>query len=107
MNGQIIIEPDLVEKVREYIACPQFGDSHYGAWGALPLDQRKIIKQLCDLCSLQDRMIAEFEPKAREYDEIMARRKAHAKKMVANKSKEWLHERAVKANNARWGKKGR
>lgn len=48
----------------------------------------------------------EMKEKAEKYDEIMARRKAHAKKMVANKSKEWLHERAVKANNARWGKKG-
>lgn len=105
MDGQIIIEPDLVEKVRDYISCPQFGDSHYGAWGALPLDQRKIIKRLCDLCSLQGRLLDEFEPRAREYDQIMAKRKAHAKKMVEGKSKEWLHERAVKAINARWSKK--
>lgn len=48
----------------------------------------------------------EMKEKAEKYDEIMAKRKAHAKKMVADKSKEWLHERAVKANNARWGKKG-
>lgn len=47
-----------------------------------------------------------IEEKAKRYDEIMAKRKAHAKKMVAGKSKEWLHERAVKATNARWGKKG-
>lgn len=47
-----------------------------------------------------------IEEKAKRYDEIMAKRKAHAKKMVADKSKEWLHERAVKANNARWGKEG-
>lgn len=50
--------------------------------------------------------IIEWKRKAELYDEIMARRKAHAKKMVADKSKEWLHKRAVKANNARWGKKG-
>ena len=47
-----------------------------------------------------------IEEKAKRYDEIMAKRKAHAKKMVEGKSKEWLHERAVKATNARWGKKG-
>lgn len=46
-----------------------------------------------------------IEEKAKRYDEIMAKRKAHAKKMVEGKSKEWLHERAVKAINARWGKK--
>lgn len=47
----------------------------------------------------------ELVRKAELYDEIMAKRKAHAKKILAGKSKEWLHERAVKANNARWGKK--
>jgi hypothetical protein len=47
-----------------------------------------------------------IEEKAKRYDEIIAKRKAHAKKMVADKSKEWLHERAIKASYARWGKKG-
>ena len=42
----------------------------------------------------------ELKEKAEKYDEIMAKRKAHAKKMLAGKSKEWLHERAVKANKA-------
>lgn len=36
------------EKVRNAIACPQFGDDHYGEWGALSLDQRKLIKRLLD-----------------------------------------------------------
>lgn len=49
--------------------------------------------------------IIEWKRKAELYDEIMAKRKAHAKKMVEGKSKEWLHERAVKAINARWSKK--
>ena len=60
-----------------------------------------------DGCRIVDETkFLEMKEKAEKYDEIMARRKAHAKKMVADKSKEWLHERAVKANNARWGKKG-
>lgn len=42
----------------------------------------------------------ELVSKAEKYDEIIAKRKAHAKKMLAGKSKEWLHERAVKANKA-------
>lgn len=36
------------EKIREAISCPQFGDDHYGEWGALRLDQRKLIKRLLD-----------------------------------------------------------
>lgn len=42
----------------------------------------------------------ELVSKVEKYDEIIAKRKAHAKKMLAGKSKEWLHERAVKANKA-------
>ena len=37
-----------IKEIREYIACPQFGDDHYGKWGALRLDQRQKIKQLLD-----------------------------------------------------------
>ena len=37
-----------IKEIREYIACPQFGDDHYGKWGALRLDQRIKIKQLLD-----------------------------------------------------------
>lgn len=36
------------EKIREYVACPQFGDVNYGAWGSLRFDQRKAIKELCE-----------------------------------------------------------
>lgn len=36
------------DKIREAISCPQFGDNHYGEWGALRLDQRNLIKRLLD-----------------------------------------------------------
>lgn len=36
------------EKIRKAIECPQFGDDHYGEWGTLRLDQRKLIKRLLD-----------------------------------------------------------
>ena len=36
------------DKIREYISCPQFGDDHYGKWGALTLEQRIRIKHLFD-----------------------------------------------------------
>ena len=32
--------------VRQNIACPQFGDDHYGSWGALNLNQRRAIKRM-------------------------------------------------------------
>ena len=38
----------IIERIREYIACPQFGDINYGKWGSLRLDQRVEIKELCD-----------------------------------------------------------
>ena len=37
-----------IKEIREYISCPQFGDNHYGKWGALRLDQRIKIKALLD-----------------------------------------------------------
>lgn len=36
------------EKIRKAIECPQFGNTNYGEWGALRLDQRKHIKRLLD-----------------------------------------------------------
>lgn len=36
------------EKIRKAIACPQFGDSYYGEWGALRLEQRQAFKRLLD-----------------------------------------------------------
>ena len=34
------------EQIREFIACPQLGDDHYGKWGALTLEQRLVIADL-------------------------------------------------------------
>ena len=34
--------------IRQNIACPQFGDDHYGAWGSLNLDQRRTIYKMWD-----------------------------------------------------------
>lgn len=36
-----------LEDIEKFIQCPQFGDSNYGKWGALKLDQRLAIKSLC------------------------------------------------------------
>lgn len=37
---------DELQLVREKIACPQLGDDHYGAWGALNIDQRLTIARM-------------------------------------------------------------
>lgn len=36
------------EKLRKAIECPQFRDKDYGEWGALNLEQRRLIKRLLD-----------------------------------------------------------
>lgn len=36
------------EKIRKAIACPQFGDTTYGEWEELTLEQRRYIKELLD-----------------------------------------------------------
>lgn len=37
---------ERLKEIREYISCPQFGDNHYGRYGALNLEQRKSILEL-------------------------------------------------------------
>ena len=36
------------DKIRKSIECPEFGNSSYGAWGSLRIDQRINIKRLLD-----------------------------------------------------------
>lgn len=37
-----------IEKTKENIKCPQFGDLEYGEWGALRLEQRIAYKELIE-----------------------------------------------------------
>lgn len=46
-----------IEQIKEYIKCPQFGDSEYGKWGALSLEQRKAFKNLITRIEEQDNHI--------------------------------------------------
>ena len=41
----------IIKEIRAYIAGPMFGDIKYGKWGALPVEQRIKIKELCDYAS--------------------------------------------------------
>lgn len=36
------------DKIRKSIECPEFGNSSYGEWGSLRIDQRRNIKRLLD-----------------------------------------------------------
>lgn len=50
----------IIKEIREYIACPQFGDDDYGKWGALPLFQRLKIKELCDYANVLEGIVDEY-----------------------------------------------
>lgn len=64
----------LTEQIRKYIECPQFGDNHYGKWGALRYDQRLLIKKLCDQCDVYedaaDKFAKENEKLKREINSL-------------------------------------
>lgn len=52
-----------LEEIREKIACPQFGDNHYGEWGALRLEQRKtILRLISELQFLRKHYYYDLEP---------------------------------------------
>lgn len=42
-----------LDKLREKIACPQFGDEDYGEWGTLRLEQRKAIRDLIKMVKIE------------------------------------------------------
>jgi DNA-binding transcriptional MerR regulator len=46
-----------INEIRNFIKCPQFGDSKYGRWGAYPLEVRETFKWLCDLHDSMDAII--------------------------------------------------
>lgn len=47
----------IIKEIREYIAGPMFGDIKYGKWGALTVEQRIKIKDLCDYASDLEYMV--------------------------------------------------
>ena len=44
-------------EIREFIRCPQFGDTYYGKWGALPIQVREVIKQLITTNECMDEIL--------------------------------------------------
>jgi hypothetical protein len=49
------------EKILEYVACPQFGNTYYGEWGILNIEQRRTIKELCEYTLLLENIITQME----------------------------------------------
>lgn len=54
------------KRIRELIACPQFGDDHYGEWGCLSYDQRKAILHLVETIDQLQAEIVKLEAKLRD-----------------------------------------
>lgn len=46
-----------IEKIKENIKCPQFGDLEYGKWGSLRLEQRIAYRDLINIVEEQDKVI--------------------------------------------------
>ena len=38
-----------LKQIREFIACPELGDDHYGKWGAMTREQRLVMNDLIEL----------------------------------------------------------
>ena len=53
----MIMRKSIIKEIREYIAGPMFGDIKYGKWGALTVEQRLKIKELCDYASDLEYMV--------------------------------------------------
>ena len=51
------------EKIRKAIECPQFGNSHYGEWGSLRLEQRELIRRLLNELDNADNYILKLYKK--------------------------------------------
>lgn len=46
-----------LEQIREFIACPELGDDHYGKWGAMPRERRLVINDLIEIAKEYDRVM--------------------------------------------------
>ena len=62
----------ISDQVRAYVADPDVSD-HYGAWGALRPDQRRLIRNLCDVCDMYEKTadlaVAEREANVKGFTE--------------------------------------
>lgn len=74
------------EKIRKAIECPQFGNTHYGEWGALRLEQRKLIKRLLDELEGVDIQLKKIQ---QENEELKDNWNELKKWLIENEQKSW------------------
>ena len=60
-----------LEEIRDFIKCPQFGDEEYGKWGALRLEQRKVIYDLINFVECDDLEIKRLKQKIDRLNKII------------------------------------
>ena len=73
------------DKIRKYIECPEFGNSSYGAWGSLRIDQRRNIKRLLDELDGADDYIKKLYKENQQLKEQLQQ-----KEDIINKAKEYI-----------------
>ena len=61
------------DKIRKYIECPEFGNSSYGAWGSLRIEQRRNIKRLLDELDSADDYIKKLYKENKQLKEQLER----------------------------------
>lgn len=70
------------DTIRKAIECPQFGYDHYGEWGALRLDQRKIIKCLLDELDSADAYFLKLNEENQQLKEQLERSEKARKEAI-------------------------
>lgn len=49
-----------LEQIREFIACPELGDDHYGKWGAMTREQRLVMNDLIEIAKEYSSLMPTF-----------------------------------------------
>ena len=60
-------------KIRKSIECPEFGNSSYGEWGSLRIDQRRNIKKLLDELDMADDYIKKLYKENQKLKEVIGK----------------------------------
>ena len=68
---------EISSKVREFVNDYSVSD-HYGVWGILRADQRKIIRKLCDTCDMFEKTADKLYIKNKKLKEKIERLKGGA-----------------------------
>ena len=60
-----------LEAIREKVSCPEFGDNYYGEWGALTLEQRRVIAALVGRVEYLDELCRAMQNAHSKADDFM------------------------------------